>query len=185
MARARVLIVEDEEDILDLVRYNLGKEGYAVEGEMTGEAGLTAARLRPPDLILLDLMLPGMDGLELCRLLKTDPRTSRVPIIMVTARGEDIDVVTGLEVGADDYLPKPFSPKVLLARVRAVLRRSAAPSEEPTVLTHGDLTIDLGRHEVSVGGQPIELTYTEFRMLHFLARRPGWVFTRSQIVEQV
>lgn len=186
MARHQVLVVEDEDDILDLVRYNLGRDGYGVECVTTGEDALSAARQRTPDLILLDLMLPGIDGLEVCRQLKGDTRTNRVPVIMLTAKGEEVDIVTGLEVGADDYLTKPFSPKVLTARVRAVLRRAKAQiNDETTVLRYAELVIDPGRHEVLVKDQAVELTYTEFRILHLLARRPGWVYNRAQIVEQV
>jgi len=186
MAKERILVVEDEEDIRDLVEYNLLKQGYAVEGVGSGEAALAAARRELPDLILLDIMLPGMDGLEVCRRIKGEPKTQGVPIVMVTAKGEEIDQVTGLEVGADDYLTKPFSPKVLIARVRAVLRRVRAVSaDEHTPLRIGELVIDPGRHEVLVKGKPVDLTFTEFRVLHLLARRPGWVYTRSQIVEEV
>ncbi len=186
MARYQVLVVEDEEDILELIRYNLAKEGYAVEGVMSGEEALSIARVRPPDLVLLDLMLPGIDGLEVCRILKRDPQTNGIPVIMITARGEELDVVTGLEVGADDYLTKPFSQRVLAARVRTVLRRAKAVLvDETAAIRFDDLLIEPGRHEVLVAGQVVELTYTEFRVLHLLARRPGWVFTRSQIVETV
>ncbi|MCC7495817.1 MAG: response regulator transcription factor [Fimbriimonadaceae bacterium] len=186
MARHRVLLVEDEEDIQELVRYNLGRDGYAVEAVTSGEAALASARQAPPDLILLDIMLPGIDGLEVCRLLKANPKTNPVPILMLTARGEEVDIVTGLEVGADDYLPKPFSPKVLTARVRAVLRRAtAAVADAQTTIRLHDLVIDPGRHEVTVGGAAVDLTFTEFRILHLLARRPGWVFTRAQVIEEV
>ncbi len=186
MPRHQVLVVEDESDILELIRYNLSKEGYAVETAATGEQALLAARRMQPDVVLLDLMLPGVDGLDVCRTLKADPRTNRVPIIMVTAKGEDVDVITGLEVGADDYLTKPFSPKVLLARVRAILRRSKAVIVDETELVRiHELNLDPGRHEVTVNNQPVDLTYTEFRILHLLARRPGWVFARAQIVEAV
>ena len=186
MARYQVLVVEDEEDILDLIRYNLAKEGYAVEGVTAGEDALAIARSRPPDLVLLDLMLPGMDGLEVCRILKRDAKTNSIPVIMITARGEEVDVVTGLEVGADDYITKPFSQRVLAARVRTVLRRArAVQADENATLRIHDLVIEPGRHEVLAEGELVELTYTEFRVLHMLARRPGWVFTRSQIVEAV
>ncbi len=186
MAKERILVVEDEEDIRELIEYNLLRQGYAVEGVGTGEEALAAARRELPDLMLLDLMLPGIDGLEVCRRIKGEPKTQGVPIVMVTAKGEEIDQVTGLEVGADDYLTKPFSPKVLIARIRAVLRRARAVSaDEHTPLRIGDLVIDPGRHEVLVKGQVVDLTFTEFRVLHLLARRPGWVYTRAQIVEEV
>jgi len=184
MASERVLVVDDEEDILELVGYNLEKEGYRVERAASGEEALRAARSRPPDLIVLDLMLPGMGGLEACKILKHGEATSHVPIVMLTAKGEEADIVTGLELGADDYVTKPFSPRVLVARIRAVLRRRAAePPDEATPLNVGELSIHPGRHEVLVRGESVELTATEFRILHFLARRPGWVFTRYQIVD--
>jgi two-component system, OmpR family, alkaline phosphatase synthesis response regulator PhoP len=186
MAKEHILVVEDEEDILELLRYNLMKEGYRVTGVLTGEEGLRAARSQPPDLIVLDLMLPGIDGLSVCRELKMDARTRDLPIIILTAKGEEADIVAGLELGADDYVTKPFSPRVLLARLRAVLRRRLVePPQESDVIELHELTIHPGRHEVMVQGQPVDLTSTEFRLLSFLARRPGWVFTRSQIVQGV
>lgn len=186
MSKPRVLVVDDEEDILELVRYNLAKEGYKVRCVATGEDALAAARQEVPDLIVLDLMLPGVDGLEVCRILRRDPKTAHVPIIMLTAKGEEADVVAGLELGADDYVTKPFSPRVLLARVKAVLRRrTAREPEENMTLRVGDIVIDPQRHEVLVRGKPVNLTYVEFRLLHYLARRPGWVFTRQQIIDNV
>jgi two-component system alkaline phosphatase synthesis response regulator PhoP len=186
MPKEHILVVEDEEDILELLRYNLAKEGYRVTGVVSGEEGLRAARSQPPDLIVLDLMLPGMDGLTVCRELKMDAKTREVPIIILTAKGEEADVVAGLELGADDYVTKPFSPRVLLARLRAVLRRRRAePAPEADVIALHDIAIHLGRHEVLVQGQPVELTSTEFRLLVYLSRRPGWVFTRAQIVQGV
>ena len=186
MARESVLVVEDEADILELIRYNLAREGYQVAGATTGEAALAAARNTHPALVVLDLMLPGLDGLEVCKLLKADERTRDIAIVMVTAKGEEADIVTGLELGADDYIAKPFSPRVLLARIKAVLRRkTSAPPGESAVLKIHELLIHPGRHEVLVKGEPVELSATEFRLLHFLARRPGWVFTRYQIVDGV
>ena len=186
MANEHVLAVEDEEDILELVRYNLEKEGYRVTGAVSGEEALRHARSQPPDLIVLDLMLPGMDGLTVCRELKQDAKTRDLPIIILTAKGEEADIVAGLELGADDYVTKPFSPRVLLARVRAVLRRRRMePAAESDSLEIHGMVIHPGRHEVLVQGQPVELTATEFRLLAFLTRRPGWVFTRSQIVQGV
>ena len=186
MAKETILVVEDEEDILELLRYNLAKEGYGVIGAATGEEALKAARERLPDLVLLDLMLPGLDGLEVCRRLQQEARTRRLPIIMLTAKGEEADIVAGLELGAADYITKPFSPRVLLARVRAVLRRrqTAVPAEAAALQVH-ELVIHPGRHEALAAGRPLELTGTEFRLLHILARRPGWVFTRAQIVSLV
>lgn len=184
MIKKTILAVEDDEDILELLRYNLTKEGYQVTAVTTGEEGLQSARATAPDLVLLDLMLPGVDGLEVCRRLKVDVKTRQVPIIMLTAKGEEADIVTGLELGADDYLTKPFSNRVLLARVRTVLRRhSAAPPGEEALLKINDLVIDPGRHEVLLQGEALDLTATEFRLLHLLARRPGWVLTRSNIIE--
>lgn len=186
MARQKILVVDDEADILELVGYNLARDGYQVKGALTGEKALTEVVDNLPDLILLDLMLPGVDGLDVCRKLKSNSKTSQIPIIMLTAKGEDADVVTGLELGADDYITKPFSPRVLLARVRAVLRRRQIQEdgEEVVVNIHG-LSIDPARHEVILDRKPITLTATEFRLLHFLARRPGWVFTRDQIIGSV
>ena len=186
MTAKRIIAVDDEEDILELVRYHLVKEGFAVSGFGTGEAALAAVRAAPPDLLLLDLMLPGVDGFGIIRALRAEPRTAGVPIVIISARGGEADIVAGLELGAADYVTKPFSPRVLVARVRAALRRRAAgPADEQTVLTHGELTIDPGRHAVTAAGQPVALTATEFQLLHFLARRPGWVFTRNQIIDGV
>jgi two-component system alkaline phosphatase synthesis response regulator PhoP len=184
MAHERILAVEDDEDILELLRYNLSKEGYQVTVATTGEEGLQSARSTPPDLILLDLMLPEMDGLEVCRRLKIDPKIRHVPIIMLTAKGEEADIVIGLELGADDYITKPFGTRVLLARVRAVLRRRTTPPPvADALLKIHDLVIDPGRHEATFQGKAVDLTATEFRLLHLLARRPGWVLTRSNIIE--
>lgn len=186
MAREEILVVEDEESILELVTFNLTKEGYQVDGVTTGEKALDSARTGSPDLIVLDLMLPGVDGLEVCRRLKNDPRTEQIPIVMLTAKSEEADIVTGLELGADDYVTKPFSPRVLLARIRAVLRRQGeeVPDENAVIRVH-DLTIDPGRHEALLDEEKLDLTYTEFRLLHLLARRPGWVFTRNQIIDAI
>ncbi len=184
MPRGCVLVVEDEEDILELVRYHLEKEGYQVITAATGEEAVKTARKQLPDLVLLDLMLPGLDGLDVCRIIKNDPTTTHVPIVMLTARGEEADIVAGLELGADDYITKPFSPRVMMARVKAVLRRkgSLVPAED-TTLRVGDLVIHPGRHEVLVKGKSVALWHTEFRLLQLLARRPGWVFTRGQIID--
>ncbi len=187
MPRERILVVEDEEEIQELLAYNLARAGYEVACEDTGEDGLAAARGQPPDLMVLDLMLPGLQGLEVCRALKDDPRHRHLPIIILTAKGEEEDVIAGFEAGADDYVTKPFSPPVLLARVKAVLRRRAAAGPEDTdrVVRYRELTIHPGRREVTVGGQPVGLTATEFDILRHLASRPGWVFTRNQIVRAV
>jgi two-component system phosphate regulon response regulator PhoB len=184
MARERILVVDDEPDILELVQYNLQKDNYDVVSVLSGEEALARVQTSPPDLVVLDLMLPGMDGLEVCKQLKQEPRTAAIPLIMLTARGEEADVVAGLELGADDYLTKPFSPRVLLARIKAVLRRRhSVPAPADAVITHHEIVIHPGRHEVLVQSTPVQLTPTEFRILHLLARRPGWVFTRNQIIE--
>lgn len=187
MPKQHILVVDDEEDLLELVRYNLGKEGYRVTCVGTGEEALKAAKSLLPDLVVLDLLLPSVDGLEVCKLLKNDHKTRHIPIVMLTAKAEEADQVAGLELGADDYITKPFSPRVLLARVKATLRGKTRQSEgeasEP-IKVH-DLVIHPGRHEVLLGGDPVALTFTEFRLLQFLAQRPGWAFTRTQIVDAV
>ncbi|MBD3401849.1 response regulator [candidate division GN15 bacterium] len=186
MQRQSILVVEDEEDIRELISYNLTREGYEVVAVESGEEALKAVKNKTPDLVLLDLMLPGVDGLEVCRKIKKDSGTSDVSVVIVTAKGEEADVVTGLELGADDYVIKPFSPRVLLARVRAVMRRKESPPvDEGETLEIHNMVIHPGRHEVAIDGKPVELTLTEFRMLHLLASRPGWVFTRYQIIEAV
>jgi two-component system phosphate regulon response regulator PhoB len=162
------------------------KSGYRVDCAETGEEGLMAAREHSPDLVVLDLMLPGLGGLEVCRRLKSEPDTAELPVIILTAKGEEEDIVAGFEAGADDYVTKPFSPRVLSARVGALLRRRQTSGREADgVLRVFDITIHPGRHEVTVGEDPVRLTNTEFRILHFLASRPGWVFTRNQIVRAV
>jgi len=186
MAKERILVVDDEEDILELVRFHLAREGYQLTLAATGEEALKKAKLETFDLVVLDLMLPGMDGLEVAKALKADARTKGVPVVMLTAKSEDADVVTGLEIGADDYIAKPFSPRVLTARVKAVLRRrSKAALDDTKIITIHELEIHPGRRAVLAGGKALELTYTEFQLLTVLARRPGWVFTRSQIVDSV
>ncbi len=186
MSGEHILIVEDEEDIAELLEYNLQRHGYEPSSVGTGEDGLNQSRDSIPDLILLDLMLPGMSGLEVCRRLKGDPATEKIPVIMLTAKGEEEDVIAGFDAGADDYVTKPFRPKVLLARVNAVLRRGAARKVgTEDVLEIENVVIHPGRHQVMVDGELIDLTRTEFRILHFLASRPGWVFTRGQIVRSV
>ncbi|MCB2170404.1 MAG: response regulator transcription factor [Deltaproteobacteria bacterium] len=186
MAKETILVVDDEEDILELVRHHLKREGYAVQCADSGEKALTAARTGPVDLIVLDLMLPGIDGLEVTRQLKNAPQTKHIPILMLTAKGEESDVVTGLELGADDYVTKPFSPRILIARTRAIMRRGSRETiDETAVIRVHDIEIHPGRRTVTLQGQPVTLTYTEFQVLSILARRPGWVFTRSQIVDMV
>lgn len=186
MVKARILAVDDEPDILELVSYNLKKEGYSVTQAVSGEDALESVQYSIPDLILLDLMLPGIDGLEICRQIKSDRATSGISILMLTAKGSEADIVAGLELGADDYLVKPFSPRVLLARVKAILRRSKSrPAEKGAILKIGELTIDPARHEVKIEASKIDLTATEFKLLSFLAYRPGFVYTRDQIVNAV
>ena len=187
MGKEAILVVEDEADILELVTYNLSREGYHVLGATSGEEGLSLVRTKKPALVVLDLMLPGMDGLEICKRLKADGATQHIPIVMLTAKGEEADIVTGLELGADDYITKPFSPRVMVARVRAALRRKgrSATDDEAAELGIGPFQINPGRHEVLVDNEPAQLTRTEFRILHLLARRPGWVHTRYQIVNAV
>ena len=186
MAGENILVVEDEKDIQELVRYNLTKENFKVQCVPSGEDALKASKTKPPDLLVLDLMLPGLDGLEVCRRLKQDPATEQIPIIMLTAKGDESDIVAGLELGADDYVTKPFSLRVFITRVRAVMRRKKGAQQDPKeLLRFSDLEIHPGRHEVRVLGNLVELTYTEFGILHFLASRPGWVFTRYQIVEAI
>jgi two-component system alkaline phosphatase synthesis response regulator PhoP len=183
MAKAKILVVDDEEDIRELVELNLSHEGFKVLLCETGEQALEKAGSELPDLIILDFMLPGIDGLEVCKKLKSNMKTENIPVVMLTAKGEETDVVTGLEVGADDYITKPFSGKVLVARVRRLLRKVIATSEDKVVLKIKDLVIDPNRHEVLVKNKVIELTFTEFNILHMLAKRPGFVFTRYQIVD--
>jgi two-component system alkaline phosphatase synthesis response regulator PhoP len=186
MKKEKILVVDDEEDILELVRYNLDREGYQVTCAISGEAALKTAAAEQVDLIILDLMLPGIDGLEVARRLKQNTATSQIPIVMLTAKGEEADVVAGLELGADDYVTKPFSPRILIARMKAVIRRrGGVPDIENEVLTIRELSIHTGRRHVTANGKSLDLTYTEFQVLYFLARRPGWVFTRSQIVDAV
>lgn len=185
MAKDHILIIEDEEDILALIHYNLSREGYRVSAATSGEEGLRLARKEHPDLLVLDLMLPGMDGLAVCRALKQQAETAAIAVVMLTAKGEEADVVAGLELGADDYVTKPFSPKVLAARIAAVLRRRGKAVDQEEVVEHSGLSIHPGRNEVLVDGVAVELTFTEFRVLQFLASRPGWVFTRYQIVNAV
>jgi DNA-binding response OmpR family regulator len=185
MLKKTVLVVEDEEDIRELVSYHLLKEGYQVAGVASGEEALATAEARPPDLILLDLMLPGVDGLTVCQRLRKNPRTESVPIVMLTAKGEESDIVGGLNLGANDYVTKPFSPKELVARVRAVLRRTESAAMPAEVVRVGDLELDLPRRRTTVAGHRVELTPTEFEVLTTLAREPGRVFTRAQLLDAV
>ena len=186
MSRAKILVVDDEEDILELLRYNLNREGYDVICADSGENALEIVKSRNVDLILLDLMLPNIDGLSLARELKANPKLNAIPIIMLTAKGDESDVVAGLEVGADDYVTKPFSPRILVARVRVILRRhnSEHPVDEDE-LSIENLTINHRKRLVSIKKKAVKLTLTEFEVLALLASRPGWVFSRTQIVDNV
>ncbi|MDK9700128.1 MAG: response regulator transcription factor [bacterium] len=185
MNREMIYIVEDEDDIAELERYNLIRDGYRVKVFGTGEAALEQIKTEPPDLLLLDLMLPGIDGLTVCRRIKNEFFKATFPVIMVTAKGEEADIVTGLELGADDYIVKPFSPRVLLARVKSVLRRQQTSEVEidNESIKHDAMSILPDRHEVIVEGKPVKLTGTEFRILYALVRRVGRVFTRYQLVD--
>jgi two-component system phosphate regulon response regulator PhoB len=190
LKKKTVLVVEDDEDIQQLVGYNLIKAGFLVEYGDSGEQALEKIKTKIPDLILLDLMLPGLDGIELCRIIRGDGKLTEIPIIMLTAKGEEADIVHGLDIGADDYITKPFSPKVLVSRIKALLRRKAkdsAPesSDRGEVIEIEKIVINPGRHEVMIDNQPVTLTPTEFGILHLLAKRPGWVFTRQQIIDAV
>lgn len=186
MPKEKILVVDDEEDIRELVKYNLAREGYKIFCASSGEKALKKARAKLLDLIVLDLMLPGIDGLEVTKILKNDPKTQHIPIIMLTAKEEEADIVTGLELGADDYITKPFSPRVLVARIRAAIRRKKKEYDEDELeIEIHDLVIHPGRKRVLIRGRPVELTFTEFQVLYVLARRPGWVFTRSQIVDAI
>ena len=183
----KIVVIEDETDILEVIAYNLKREGYDVITSTSGEDGLEKIEKSKPNLVVLDLMLPEVDGIELCRKLKSDPLTQSIPVIMVTAKGEESDVVLGLGVGADDYITKPFSPRELTARVKAVLRRSKSKGESDRrerVAFEG-VIIDPQRHEVRVDGEAVLLTATEFRLLHFLALHPGRVFTRDHLLTRV
>jgi two-component system alkaline phosphatase synthesis response regulator PhoP len=183
MPKGIVLVIDDEEDLIELVRYNLEKEGFSVVGAADGESGLSMATIKKPDVIVIDLMLPGIDGLEVCRSLRADSATSQIPIIMLTAKAAEPDKILGLELGADDYITKPFSPRELMARIKALLRRSSGFNRQPTILRRGDLSIDPTGHEVRCGEKAINLTATEYRLLQFLASHPGFVFSRSAIID--
>ncbi|MBZ0136211.1 MAG: response regulator [Planctomycetes bacterium] len=183
----RILIIEDEPDIIEVLKYNLEKNHYQVLTAESGEAGLAAARESLPDLVLLDLMLPGMDGLEVCRKLREDPRTRDLLVIMLTAKGTEADIVVGLTLGADDYIVKPFSTSELMARIKAVLRRVEPREGESAgeTLKAGAITIDMARHEARIEGKAIELTLSEFKLLSFLVKKKGRVFTRDHLLDAV
>jgi phosphate regulon transcriptional regulator PhoB len=184
-APKHILVVDDEADLVELISYNLKKEGFSVNSALDGETALIKIKKGRYDLVVLDLMLPGIQGMELCRILRNDPKTEALPIIMLTAKGEEVDKILGLEMGADDYVTKPFSPRELLARVKAVLRRSMEKPAPEKILKAGELVIDRERYTVSVKGKPIKLSATEFKLLLFLAGRKGKVFNREQLLDAV
>jgi len=188
MKREKVMVIEDEPDILEMIDYNLIREGYETCSALDGESGICLIAAEKPDIVLLDLMLPGINGIEVCRRVKGDPRTEHIPVIMVTAKGEEKDIVNGLGIGADDYVSKPFSPKELIARIKAVLRRTQIRREKHTsneIIVVDGVVIDTGRHEISVNDNPVFFTATEFKILHFLASHPGRVFTRESLLSTV
>ena len=182
----KILVIEDDDDVRELIKYNLSRENYQVFETADGEEGLEMARTIMPDLIVLDLMLPGIAGMEICKTLKSERNTQGILIIILSAKGEESDIVIGLELGADDYITKPFSPRILLARIKSVMRRRSrsVPSDEDMITIH-NVRIDPGRHEVSVDDERVNLTTTEFKLLQYLARHPGWVFSRYQIVDAI
>jgi two-component system, OmpR family, alkaline phosphatase synthesis response regulator PhoP len=181
----RILIIEDDRDIVELVRYNLANEGYRVAAAHDGSTGLATLKKSPPDLLLLDLMLPKLSGLDVCREIRRDESLNRLPILMLTARGEEADRVVGLEMGADDYVTKPFSPRELVARVKALLRRAEPPGDARRTIELGKLAIDPAAYRVSLAGKTVPLSTLEFRLLYFLASRPNRVFTRDQLLDGV
>lgn len=185
MAHEKILIIEDEKDILELIAFNLECSGYTVYKASNGEDGLPIAQKEIPNLILLDLMMPGMDGFDVCRTLKEEKCTRNIPIIMLTARGEDTDIVSGLELGAEDYITKPFSPKILVARIRTVLRRAKNNQADLEIMSAAGIDMDVSKHHVSIGSEAIELSTTEFDILKVLMTSPGWVFSRNQIIDSV
>ena len=184
-AMKRILIIEDDRDIVELVRYNLANEGFQVQAASDGSSGLSALKKNPPDLLLLDLMLPKISGLDICREIRRDESLNRLPILMLTARGDEADRVVGLEMGADDYVTKPFSPRELLARVKALLRRAEPPTDSPRVIEIDKLAIDPASYRVSQSGKAVPLSTLEFRLLYYLASRPNRVFTRDQLLDAV
>ena len=183
--RPKVVLIEDERDIVELVRYNFRKEGFEVESFSRGEDGLEYLRRHPADLVLLDIVLPDRDGFEICRRLRAEERLKSLPVIFLTAKGEEIDRVLGLEIGADDYVVKPFSPRELVARAKAVLRRQTRPAESAEVVETRDLRLDARTQEVTVRGRSVELSTLEFKLLHFLASHPRRIFSREQLLDEV
>ncbi len=184
MAKGKILIVEDDRDIVEMVEYNLREEGYATVSALNGEDGVNLAGREQPDIIILDIMLPIMDGFEVCRTLKSDDATARIPIIILSAKSQETDKVVGLELGADDYVTKPFSPRELIARIRAIMRRGTE-QQAGSIVEKGDIIIDSAKYKVLVGSEEIPLTTTEFKILEYMARRPGVVLSRYQILDAV
>ncbi|MEE2736003.1 MAG: response regulator [Pseudomonadota bacterium] len=186
MFKKKIILIEDEPDIVEVMSYNLRREGFRVVAEVRGDEGINQVRKQSPDLVILDLMLPGIDGLSVCQQIKSDPLTQDIPIIIVSAKGEESDVVIGLGMGADDYLAKPFSPRELVARVKAVLRRGDIRRiEQDERILIEQLLIDVVRHEVRIAKVPVSLTATEFKILHLIASQPGRAFTRDQLLNRV
>ncbi len=184
MAKRKILIIEDDKDIVEMLEYNLQEEGYETVSALNGETGIALAGKEKPDLIILDIMLPIMDGFEVCRALKNDNTVAHIPIIILSAKSQETDKVVGLELGADDYVTKPFSPRELIARTRAILRRGREEHAD-NIIQRGQIIIDKTRHKVNVGKKEISLTLTEFKLLEFMARRPGAVYSRAQILDSV
>ncbi|MFH1552257.1 MAG: response regulator [Candidatus Omnitrophota bacterium] len=184
MAKEKILIVEDEKDIAEMIEYNLRKEGYTTLSVLNGEKAVSLAKKERPNLVILDLMLPDIDGLEVCKRLKKNEITAQIPIIMLTAKSREADKVAGLEVGADDYLTKPFSTRELMARIKAVLRRWE-PSSAHKVIKEGFIVIDSVKHKVTVNDREVLLTHTEFKLLGFMAQRPGVVLSRDRLLDGV
>ena len=181
----KILIVEDDNDLVKLLKYNLEKEGFRVSYATDGSLALAEARRDAPDLVILDLMLPGLDGLEVCRQLRRNDRFARTPVLMLSARSEEADRVVGLELGADDYVTKPFSTREIIARIRALLRRNEPPTVQRSKLERGGIVIDPAAHSLSVAGRSVELSALEFRLLYYLASHPGMVFSRDQLLDNV
>jgi len=181
----KILIVEDDSDLVKLLKYNLEKEGFRINYATDGSVALAEARRDPPDLVILDLMLPGLDGLEICRQLRRNDRFARTPVLMLSARSEEADRVVGLEIGADDYVTKPFSTREIIARVRALLRRNEPPTVQRSKVHRGHVVIDPAAHSVTIAGRAIELSALEFRLLYYLASHPGMVFSRDQLLDSV
>lgn len=180
--RNKILIVEDEKDILELIRYNLEKEDFRVTCCNSGGKALDSIKKDSPDLVVLDLMLPGLSGLEICKILRNDPSTINLPIVILTAKGTESDILKGFEQGADDYITKPFSPKILISRIKAVLRRKLGENSEKDQIIVNDLVIDISKHKITIKDKPIDLTITEFKILEFLAKNRGKAYSRDQIL---